>query len=369
MSKAQQPFYCLVTTQYDCGNSMEQVLETLPPDFKSFIALYKERIYNAITGYLPEGEPAEHCKAVRSYVDRKGQYRRPSYLMLWNLLYGGKAEDAILPAAVQQLSEEWILMLDDWMDGNTLRRGAPAAHVLFGDRYAVNGASHLQAINWRMARDAANSLGKERGDRYFEKFYNVIDVTHRGQYIDMHLTHDVKDITKFTQEDYYSSIHAKSGYYSVYGPMQQGAIIAGASDAEVERIKEYGNRVGNAFQIKDDILDCTSTDEKLGKSVGNDVLDGVKTLILWHAVHNSDSTTLNRIKSIYMKDRGAKDKDDVKFVLGKFNELGSIDYAQSEADRFSNEATQHFDSLSSKVAPKLKDLARDSMGYATKRSN
>lgn len=265
-----------------------------PQDFRSFVALYKDVVYDKICEYLPHGPPEEHNNAVRYYVDLKGQYRRPTYVLLWTLLYGGRIEDAILPAAVQQASEDWILIHDDWMDGNSLRRGAPSAHTVFGPRYAVNAGDHLHMTTWKMAKDAADKLGPPRGKRYFDKFYEIMTATAQGQYLDMHLTHDINDVTEFTPEDYYEAIHAKTSAYTVYGPMQCGAIIADAPLDQIEQIKEYGTPAGIAFQMKDDILDCSSTEAVLGKSIGNDVREGVKTVILWHAVHNASPEVLEK---------------------------------------------------------------------------
>ena len=338
--------------------------------FKDFIALYKNSVYNRITDYMTGIEPEAYIGMVRCYIDRKGQYRRPSYVLLWNLLYGGKFDDALLPAASQQVSEDWLLMIDDWMDDNDLRRGGKSAHLIYGDRYAINAASNLQSINWKIVYDACKQLGDPRQKRYFDKFYDIINVTHQGQYRDVHLTRDVKDITKFTKEDYYESIHAKSAYYSVYGPMQQGAIIAGAPEEVINQIKEYGTPAGLAFQIKDDILDCTSTAEQLGKSIGTDVRDGVKTVILWSAVQNASSTTLNKMKYIYMKDPNQKTKEDVSYILDKFNELGSIDYAEKEMKALIEKSIDNFNKYTTNIQESnIKDLAREGIGYVSNRKN
>lgn len=343
--------------------------QTVPQDFKSFVALYKDAVYRKICDYLPSGPPEEHHQAVRCYVDRKGQYRRPSYLLLWTLLYGGRIDEAILPAAVQQASEDWILIHDDWMDGNTLRRGAPAAHVIFGPSYAINAGDHLHMITWKMAKDAADSLGDVRGNSYFRKFYEIMTLTIQGQFLDMHLTHDVKEITKFTQEDYYKAIHAKTAAYTVYGPMQCGAIIAGASLDLIDSMREYGTPAGNAFQMKDDILDCTSTEAVLGKSIGNDVRDGVKTIILWHAVQNAPSATLARLQAIYAKPREAKTEDEVHYVLNTFKELGSVQYAESLASGLTEQAVKEFDRLTKDIPEsRIKRIARESIGHVTKRT-
>ncbi len=337
-------------------------------DFKSFVVEHKERVYDTICGYFPEDAPKEFLEMVRSYTDRKGQYRRPTYTILWALLYNGSVDDALLPAAVQQISEDYFLMHDDWMDGNSIRRGLPSAHVLFGPEYAIDAGDTLHNILWKMAYDASSRLGGDRGRNYFNKFYDIMLTTHIGQYLDLRLTREVKDITKFSADDYYKSIHAKSAYYSVYGPMQCGAIIAGAADEAIVKIAEYGTPAGIAFQIKDDILDCISTEGSLGKSIGNDVREGVKTLILWHAVQNADTPTLNRMRDIYAKDRKGKSDDDVKFVLDKFVDLGSIAYAESEAERFTAEALDTFEKSSINIPnSNMKALAMSSIGNTTKR--
>ncbi len=342
--------------------------KTDPADFKEFIALHKDAVYKKLCEYMLPESPEIFTKQIMPvYVHRKGQYRRPSYLILWALLYNGKLEDSILPAAVQQLSEDWVLMHDDIMDNNELRRGLPAAHKLFGTDYAILGGDALHVIMWKMAHEASNSLGAN-GKRYFYKANDIILKTVYGQYIDVRLTKEKTDITKFTKDDYFESIYAKSAYYSVFGPMQCGAIIAGQSDDVIEGIAEYGTPAGNAFQIKDDILDCTSTEQKLGKTIGNDILEGTKTLILWHAVSNASTGELQELKHIYTKPRSQKTAGDVTKAINMFMKLGSIAYAQSEAERLAAEAVKRFDKATSHIKEShLKEIAREAIGYAAKR--
>lgn len=330
--------------------------------FEKYVDQHKETIYNKICEYLSRKTPEEHYEMVSVYTDRKGKYVRPSLLLLWTELYGGKLENAILPAAAMQTSEDWILIHDDWEDGNELRRREPSAHILYGDCYAINAGDALHMIMWKMVHDASESLGKNIGARFFNKFYDILLVTAEVQYLDMYLTHDIKDITNFTIEDYHESISAKSGYYSVYGPMQLGAIIADKDEKDVEQIKEYGEIIGKAFQMKDDILDCTSTEEVLGKTIGNDVMDGVKTAILWHFVQNAKPSDLEKVRKTYMKCRKGKTKKEVKEVIELFKGYGSIAYAESDVDRLAKEALEKFEEVSRNI-PKanLKETARDAI--------
>ena len=160
---------------------------TEPKDFKGFIHEHKDEVYGKICEYLSNDSPERFTKEIMPvYVNRKGQYRRPSYLLLWNLLYNGKQEEAILPAAVQQLSEDWILMHDDIMDNNELRRGQPSAHRIFGVDYAILGGDALHVLMWKMAHEAANGMGSN-GQRYFDKTVDIILKTVYGQYKDVRL--------------------------------------------------------------------------------------------------------------------------------------------------------------------------------------
>ena len=337
-------------------------------DFKEFIGMYKDDVYRKECEYMPKGDPEKFNEMVRVYVDRRGQYRRPGYLLLWTALYNGEMADAILPAAVQQLSEDYFLMHDDWMDSSEVRRNGPAAHVMYNPVYAITAGDTLHTILYRMAYDAMNLLGGTRGKAYFERLYDIMFTTHIGQYYDTSLAR-APDITKFTLEDYYKSIYAKSGYYSVAGPMQCGAIIGGASNEEVKKMLDYGIPAGNAFQIKDDILDCTSTVEVLGKTIGNDVMEGAKTIILWHAVQNASPGVLERMKRIYRLPRAQKKKEDIKWILDTFNELGSIKYAQSEAERLSQQAIEAFKKNHADMPQSpIKELAINSIGNAATRA-
>ncbi len=336
-------------------------------DFATFSAKYKEIIYKKIINYMPQGEPQHfNNEIIRTYIDRKGQYRRPIYLLAWTQLYGGHIEDALLPAAVQQISEDYFLMHDDLIDKNMLRRGKPALHKLFGEEIAIIAGDTVHMILWKMAIDATLSLNSKIGMTYFNKLYDIMMVTHQGQYYDINNSINGKRLLDFTEEEYFKSIHAKSAYYSVYGPMQCGAIIAGADKEEMEKIKEYGTLCGNAFQIKDDILDCISTEEVLGKSIGTDVRESTRTLILWHTVHNANLNTLKRIEEIYAK--RDKSDDEVKFIIDKFKELGSIDYAEKRAAKLTEMALDAFERNTKNINNEYaKNIARSGIGHVTNR--
>jgi geranylgeranyl pyrophosphate synthase len=144
--------------------------------------------------------------------------------------------------------------------------------------------------------------------------------------------------------------------------MQLGAIIACTDEGYIEKIMKYGEIIGNGFQMKDDILDCTSTEKILGKAIGNDVYDGVKTAILWHFVQNANASDLEKVRRMYMKDRKDKLPNEVNEVLELFKKYGSIAYAESEVDRLAKEALEKFEDVSRAIPESdLKETARDAI--------
>lgn len=330
-------------------------------DFKEYCKQNNQKIYDTICNYIPKREPQRHYEMVREYTERRGKYGRPNLALLWCELFGGKKEDVFLFACALQVAEDWLLMHDDWMDKNELRRGKQAAHLLFGEKMAVNAGDASHMVMWKLAHDGSNKVDKDVGEKLFEKFYDILLVTVEGQYYDLELA-DRKDLSDFTLDDYWRSIHAKAAYYSVYGPMQLGAIAAGKSEEEVNRIEKYGAAVGRAFQIKDDILDCVSTPEVLGKSIGNDIYEGSKTAILWHFIQNARLDALEKVKKIYAKPREDKNPEDIETVIELFKQEGSIKFAEELVDKLAKEALDNFETLEKDLPEsETKETARNAI--------
>ncbi len=338
-------------------------------EFEKYIELHRHKIFSKLMEYIPNREPKEHYSWVREYSLRKGKYARPTFIVLWCEMYGGKAEEAILPAAAMQMSEDWILVHDDITDSNILRRGEPALHVGIGTNFAMNAGDSLHMMMWGIVHDVAKKLGAERGERFYKNFYDMLLITSEGQYYDMALTQRLKDIRHFTLNDYYQSIAAKTSYYTVYGPMQLGAIVADQKDAELKKIQEYGYPLGIAFQMKDDILDCLAKEEKLGKTVGNDIMDGVKTAILWHFVHNAKEADVKKVETIYKKDREQKTEEDIAAVIDMFKKYNSFDFAEQKMMEFGKLAVDKFEEYTKHIPESdAKDTARNAINQQFKRT-
>ena len=255
-------------------------------------------------------------------------------------MFGAPKEELMLPAAAMQLSEDWILIHDDIEDNSELRRGKPALHKIYGNEIAINAGDAVHIAMWRMLKDNMISMGTEQGNRIFEKFYNMLEYTVEGQYLENNFIYNIRNLSKVDEDFYFRVANGKTCYYSVYGPMQIGAMIAGKDDGTLSMMRTIGEPVGMAFQIVDDILDMTADEKEFGKKRYGDLYEGKLTLIMLHAYSSATAEEKSKVDAIYKKRREQKTHDEIDFLADLVNKYGGIDYAKSVADSYSKKAKE-----------------------------
>ncbi len=308
-------------------------------DFKEFAEKYRNDIYKKICEYVPVREPSGHYKIMRDYIDRQGKYRRPALLLLTAHLYGAKLNDAILPAAAQQLSEDWILMQDDIEDDSELRRGKPAAQKLYGWIHSLNATNTGQMAMWKMLKDYILQVGDKKGTKIYDRFYDMLSYVVEGQYIENTFIHDTKDLSKADEFLYYRIVDRKTCSYTVYGPMVLGAMVGNAPKKDLEILQEIGQKAGIAFQIIDDILDMTADEQEFGKKRNGDLYEGKITIPVLHAYENARKPERTKMNAVYKKKRDEKTVGDIAFIRDLIEKYKGIEYARTIADRYGKEAT------------------------------
>jgi len=306
-------------------------------NFKEYIELHKKEVYAKICEYVQVKEPKEHYQIMRDYIDRQGSYRRPGLVLLSGQLFGATIKDLILPAAAEQLSEDWILMQDDVEDDSELRRGKPAAHKLYGWIHAINATNIGQMAMWQMLKDYVLER-PELGNRIYDKFYQMISYTIDGQFIENRFIHDTKDLKQASEDLYFRILDSKTCYYTVYGPMQIGAMAARQGEKTLEILKEIGKPAGVAFQIVDDILDMTADEKVFGKKNFGDLYEGKLTLMILHAYDAATPEERGKIDAIYRKNRQEKTKEEVDFLREMIDKYDGLGYAKETAKRYGQTA-------------------------------
>jgi len=214
--------------------------------------------------------PGSIHKVMRYSIFAGGKRIRPGLVMAAYLACGGKADnrEANLACAALEMFHTFSLMHDDLpcMDDDDFRRGKPTAHRAFSEALAVLGGDALCIYAFGiLAKIGDLNLISEIADALGTNGMiggQVVDIESEGQSVDKETV------------DY---IHRNKTAALIAASVRTGAILAKASDRELEKFTIYGQKIGLAFQIVDDILDETGTTEQLGKDAKSDLAKGKMT--------------------------------------------------------------------------------------------
>jgi geranylgeranyl diphosphate synthase type II len=282
-----------------------------------------------------------HRNLVSDYPHRKGKYLRPSLLLLTAQSMGFPLDKALKTAAAMQLSEEWILCHDDIEDDSQERRGAPALHRIYGKELAINAGDSLHILQWHLLFENFQILDFELATKIYQEFYVMLNRTALGQTVDIKWNQDSQII--LTDEDVFLTLESKTGYYTIAGPMRLGALLAGATSTQLDKIYQFGILLGRAFQITDDILDLTSDFAGLKKQQGNDIYENKKTIMLVHLIRQVQGDDKVKLGLILSKSRDQKTPQDVSYVIGLMEKYDSFEYARNMAKDFAAQSLTIFD--------------------------
>ena len=209
-------------------------------------------------------------------LDAGGKRLRPILTCLACELFGGDYKKAIIPAMSLEIIHTYSLVHDDLpaMDNDDLRRGKPTTHVKYGEANAILVGDGLltHAFQLLSKSDVKDSTLRKL---LFELSYAAgINGMVMGQFIDLY--YEEKEINF----DMLKILHAKKTGAMIRGAIRLGAISSeNVNENDIENITKYGEAIGLAFQIQDDILDVISDNETLGKTVGKDEKEGKLTYV------------------------------------------------------------------------------------------
>lgn len=217
--------------------------------------------------FLEVKYPEDIFKSMRYSVLAEGKRLRPVMCLEACRVFGGNVEDAIPTACAIEMLHAQSLIHDDLpcMDNDDFRRGKPTNHKVFGEATAVLAGDALLTFAPQLIIQKSNLVDKTKL-RLLEEYciaagaYGLI----AGQIVD--IESEGKQISPETLE----FIHTNKTAVLFKLALKSGAIIAGASEEQIKAMENFGQKLGFAFQICDDILDETSTFEQLGKTLGKD---------------------------------------------------------------------------------------------------
>ena len=250
---------------------LTQNINILWPEIEKYLDLIKN--YPEFCKIKPQYQPLLdlHFQMVSDYPQRKGKYLRPTLLMLTAQSLGFDLNKSLPTAAAMQISEDWILGHDDIEDQSLERRGQPAIQKVYGNELAINAGDALHVLMWQVLSKNFLTLDKNIAQKIQDEFFLMLNRTILGQTIEIKWTQENR--FDLSEEDVLLILESKTGYYTIAGPMRLGAILAGATEDQLNSIYKFGIMLGRSFQIVDDLLDLTSDFGGLKKQQGNDIYD------------------------------------------------------------------------------------------------
>ena len=285
--------------------------------------------------------PVEVVTEIASYLMAGGGKRiRPMLLLLSARACGSVSDARIRLGAVVEMLHTATLVHDDIIDEASTRRGRPSSNTTWGNSKCV------LAGDW-LYMQAFQSALAERNFRVLDLLISLTQQMVEGELLQMDkLGHLINE------EEYFDLIFRKTACLFQVS-MQLGAVIADETprrngplraDARYESaLGEYGRNLGLAFQIVDDVLDLTATDDILGKPAASDLREGKATLAVIHALERGTGADREAIRTV-LSDRSFARVSHAQ-ILEILNRHGSVDYAKDTANAYAEVARQSITEL------------------------
>ncbi len=279
---------------------------------------------------------------------------------------GKRASSSILQTAVAvELMHSALLIHDDIMDKDALRRGSPSMHEQYRSLADELHLIHPEHLGMSMAMNTGDSalflafglLGTlkaeaDRKSRTVSLFAEQVRLTCAGQMQDLYFEARREEPGR---QELYDLMATKTAAYTIALPLMMGATLAGASDKAVSQLKGYGTKTGMIFQIRDDELGTMGASETTGKPVGSDIRSGKRTLIRHYLLQRSTPAERTRLHAIFGNPDASL--EDISYVQGLIRTHGIGELLAADIARLQDEAGTILD-LITLPAPARDELYR-----------
>lgn len=303
--------------------------------------LYDMMMYHL--GWLDED--FRECRAPR------GKSLRSTMCLLACEAISGDSNKALPAAAAVELLHNFSLIHDDIEDGDVKRRHRDTLWKLWGVPQAINTGDAMDIAANLSLLDLDGTVEPGMMVDIIRIFNQTVIELCEGQYLDM----DFQGRNDVSVSEYITMVSGKTAAL-IEASTAIGAMVATEDRDVISRFGTFGRKIGIAFQIRDDILGIWGDPESTGKSAKNDIRNKKKSLPVLYAMEKSKHRA--ELKTIYAKEQLAD--GDIARVFEILTEAGALEYTQSEAQRYKDEAMAQFDGLKLHKGPmdKLRTIGR-----------
>ncbi|RYD70907.1 MAG: polyprenyl synthetase family protein [Sphingobacteriales bacterium] len=294
----------------------------------SSILQLQEILETAIKNLKFPENPKQLYDPITYIINLGGKRIRPLLVLMSTELFGKNPNDAVHAAMAIEVFHNFTLVHDDIMDNAPLRRGKATVHekwstntaILSGDVMMVEANKNLAKINPIFLKNALDT------------FNATAQGVCEGQQLDM----EFEERDDVTIDEYINMIRLKTAVL-LGGALKLGAIIAEASERDADLIYQFGENIGIAFQLQDDILDVYADPEKFGKQVGGDIIANKKTFLLLKAFELADRENLHSLQT-WTECEAFDVKEKVEAIKQVYDVLDIQNIAKETMDNYMNKA-------------------------------
>ncbi len=234
------------------------------------------------------GNPAELYAPISYTILQSGKRLRPMLCLLANEMFGGDEQQALWPALALETFHNFTLIHDDIMDQAPLRRGKETVYQKWNANIAILSGDAMLAMAFQYA------LKPEKGAELAQLLGKVAREICEGQQMDLNF----ETLGNVTIDEYLEMIRLKTAVL-LASALQMGATVAGAKEADIQLLYEFGINLGMSFQLQDDILDLYSDVATFGKKHGGDIADNKKTYLYLKALGLASEKDRKRLEHLF----------------------------------------------------------------------
>jgi octaprenyl-diphosphate synthase len=313
---------------------MKLSTEIIEEELKEFESVFK----NSVKSNTPLLD-----RIMRYVVRTKGKQLRPMFVLLSAKLSGGVTDSTYRAASLVELLHTASLVHDDVVDQSMERRGFFSVYALWKSKISVLVGDYLLAKGMLLSLDNNDFT-------ILQIMSRAVKQMSEGELLQMEKSRSLN----IDEETYFTIIRSKTASL-LASACSAGAYSAQKNDEMAEKMRQFGEWVGIAFQIKDDLFDYGTDD--VGKPTGNDIKEKKLTLPLIYTLSKADKATKREL--IYIIKNQNRIKSKISFIINKVQLAGGISYAEEKMYEYRDKALSIlYEFPSSPVRQTLEDLVR-----------
>ncbi len=288
-------------------------------------------------------EPKTLYEPIDYILRLEGKRLRPSLVLLACNIFDHKIDKAINPAIALEVFHNFTLIHDDLMDQAALRRGHKTIHKKWNPNVAIlsGDAMLIKAYELLIKTD------KKHINTIISLFNQTALKVCEGQQYDMNF----ETMDGITESEYINMISLKTAAL-IAGSLKIGAVLGNASEQQQQLIENFGESLGIAFQLQDDLLDVYGDESTFGKEIGGDIVSNKKTYLLIKALSLSKEKKDKRLEKL-IKDKNIIAKEKIKLVINIYNNYNIREHTIEQIKSYTAKALQSLDQM--KIEDKTKE--------------